>query len=679
MARAKTTKKAASRISKKVEERIVKLSLQNPDFGAKRLVPLLKQKKISVSPSQIYSILKRHDLQTREKRLARIEKSAPQKEKNPPANSSTKISDETAEQIVAASLKNPDFGARRLVSMFKENGIPVSASAVYAVLKRNGLQNREARLTRLKTKAAEERPVQKKLPIDISPAVEERIVEISLKNPDFGAKRLLPLLQENGIDASISKVYSILKRRGLQTRKLRLARLDELRSTEEAPTPEKTPAAEVTPEIEERIVAVSLQNPDYGTRRLAGLLAGEGISIASSAIYSLLKHHGLQTRDLRRSRIELERLTDGAPPDFETEAPYAVPIPAVPDEAEDIPGETADVLETPPVTAVPLAPVKAPLRARWFFYLADLLLLALVGYLGYLGYHTVLNFKQARLQPAAVAAVKPEPARRAVQPKIAVEPLKGYRKIWERNLFNIPEETPPAPKTEIPIEEIALAQKNIGLKLVGTVVAYDATFSRAIVHVTKTREQDAYREGVQAGKATIKKILRNKVIITTDKGDQLLTIDDEDFGKGGKAASKKRGASVGLTAPQTNAGEIRSGGSGSQLTPRRTRAINLKHEDVAASLADTDQLLQELTISPFMQDDQPAGFIISKIPRGSILTKMGLRNGYVVTQLNDQEITGPDQAVEFFRTLADGGEVTIQVRRSRGVRRRARQINLNIE
>ena len=89
--------------------------------------------------------------------------------------------------------------------------------------------------------------------------------------------------------------------------------------------------------------------------------------------------------------------------------------------------------------------------------------------------------------------------------------------------------------------------------------------------------------------------------------------------------------------------------------------------------------MEELSITPYMQDDEPAGFIISKIPRGSVLTKMGLRNGYVVTQVNDTEITGPEQAAEFFRTLADGGEVTIQVQRSRGVRRRPRQINLNIE
>ncbi len=602
MARAKTTKKAASRITKKAEDRIIELSRKNPDFGAKRLVPLLKQEKISVTPSRIYGVLKRHDLQTREKRLARTEKQAPQKATSPPGKPSSKIADETAEQIV----------------------------------------------------------------------------EISLQNPDFGAKRLLPLLQEAGIDISTSRVYSILKGRSLQTRKLRLARLDELLRSEDSLAPEEV-STELTPEIEERIVAVSLQNPDQGTRRLAGLLAGEGISISSSAIYTLLKRHGLQTRDLRLSRIELERLTEGAPPDVETEAPYAVPIPAAPDELEDIPEQTVDLLETPPVAPASPAPAKAPLRAHLLFYLADLLLLALVGYLGYLGYHTVLNFNQARIQPEAVAAVKPEPAQRTAEPPTAVEPLKGYHKIWERNLFNIPEKTAPAPKPEVPIENIALAKKSIGLKLVGTVVADDATYSRAIVHVSKTREQDAYREGDQAGKAKIKKILRNKVIITTDKGDQLLTIDDEDFGKGGKAASNRPRAPVSLTSPQAGAETMRFDSSGTQLPRRRVRSINLKQEDVAASLADTDQLLQELTISPFMQDDEPAGFIISKIPRGSILTRMGLRNGYVVTQLNDTVITSPDQAAGFFKTLAEGGEVTIGLRRSRGVRRKARQINLNIE
>ena len=160
------------------------------------------------------------------------------------------------------------------------------------------------------------------------------------------------------------------------------------------------------------------------------------------------------------------------------------------------------------------------------------------------------------------------------------------------------------------------------------------------------------------------------MIITTAKGDLLLTVEDKDFGKGRGSGSKQRLGPSSLKSSQP---------TGGQASRRRVRSINLKREEVQKSLADTDQLLEDLTISPFMQGDEPAGFIISKIPRGSILTKMGLRNGYVVTQINDQSITGPEQAAEFFKTLAEGGEVSIQIRRSRGVRRRSRQINLNIE
>jgi type II secretion system protein C len=683
MARAKTTKKAAATISKKAEARIVELSLQNPDFGAKRLVPLLEQENIAASHSRVYGILKRNGLQTREKRLAKLEQKPPLKKASAPKKSPTKGPDETSDQIIAASLENPEFGAKRLASLLKERDISVSSSAVYTILKRHGLQNRAARLKRLKEKVTKPAQVRKASSADITPVVEDRIVETALQNPEFGAKRLLPLLQDSGIEISTSRVYSILKRRGLQTRKLRLAKLDEPGSTQETPGPEEA-ATELTPEIEERIVDVSLENPDFGARRLAGLMAEEGISISSAAVYALLKRHGMQTRALRKSRIELHRLTDDDAPDrIEAESPRAVPMPETPEEPEHDAEETVDdTADTPPVAQVPPvppAPAKTPLRARWFFYLADVLLLALVGYLGYLGYHAVINFKQARTAAVAVAAVKPQQAPPALKPQPAVQPLQGYQKIWERNLFNIPEKKAPEPKKEIPIEKIALAQKNIGLKLVGTVVAHDANFSRAVVHVSKTREQEAFREGDQAGKAKIKKILRNKVIITTAKGDLLLTVEDKDFGKGRNGGSKQRRGPTSLKSSQPTDAQMRSGSSGAQASRRRTRSINLKREDVQASLANTDQLLEDLTISPFMQDDQPAGFIISKIPRGSILTRMGLRNGYVVTQINDQTITGPEQAAEFFKTLAEGGEVSIQIRRSRGVRRRSRQINLNIE
>jgi len=515
----------------------------------------------------------------------------------------------------------------------------------------------------------------KKAASRISKKVEDRVVELSLQNPDFGARRLVPLLKDSKIDVSASKVYNILKHRGLQTRTLRLAKLDEMGRAKEVVAPE-TASIPITPVIEGRIVEVSLQNPDHGARRLAGLLGGEGIIISSSALYTLLKRHGLQNRSLRLARIEAQRPAEAPAPVVEAPAPYAVPMPEPAEEPEGPPAVAVEISQPSAAVPVPQAVVTSTHRARGFFYLANLLLLALVGYLGF---HAVLNFQRTRLQPEAAAAIKPASVRLAAKPEIAVQPLKGYHKIWERNLFNLKKENAPAPEKEIPVEEIALAEKDLGLKLMGTVLADDSSLSRAIVHNQKTRQQEAYREGDQAGKVKIKKILRSKVIITSDKGDQLLTVDAEDFGKRGSASSKQRRVPMSLTFPQPAVAEMTSGSFGSKPRAARKRSISLNRDEVEATLADTDRLLQELTISPFMQGDQPAGFIIKNIPRGSVLTKMGLRNGYVVTQLNDQAITSPDQAAEFFSTLAEGGQVTINVRRSKGVRRRSRQINLNIE
>ena len=77
----------------------------------------------------------------------------------------------------------------------------------------------------------------------------------------------------------------------------------------------------------------------------------------------------------------------------------------------------------------------------------------------------------------------------------------------------------------------------------------------------------------------------------------------------------------------------------------------------------------------YKSGDQEAGFRLGSITRDSVLRKMGLRSRDVIVGIDDEIITSPDQASDFFKKLADGGEVTIKLKR----RRRTRQIKLNIE
>ena len=68
----------------------------------------------------------------------------------------------------------------------------------------------------------------------------KRLIEISIDNPDLGARRLLPLLRREGIRLSESSVYRVLRRNGLNTRARRLARQEQ---KQQHPVPATEPVA----------------------------------------------------------------------------------------------------------------------------------------------------------------------------------------------------------------------------------------------------------------------------------------------------------------------------------------------------------------------------------------------------------------------------------------------------
>jgi type II secretion system protein C len=248
----------------------------------------------------------------------------------------------------------------------------------------------------------------------------------------------------------------------------------------------------------------------------------------------------------------------------------------------------------------------------------------------------------------------------------SVRPLDGYRQIWQRNLFNTGKARGSDSEEKISLAKIAVAKKDLGLELVGTVVSDDPRLSRAIIDNRRIRKQEAYREGDTAGKVRIKKILRNNVVITTVEGDELLTVEIKESGKSAPFTQTQNIGSQPSSAQQA---------TGTRRQTARTSSIRLKRDEVADSLADIDGLIEQMKIAPYKSGDQAAGFRLGSITRDSVLRKMGLRSRDVIVGIDDETITSPDQASDFFKKLADGGEVTIKLKR----RRRTRQITLNIE
>jgi type II secretion system protein C len=686
-----TSKKSISKIPPKTEERIIAISLKYPELGARRLVPELKKKRISVSATTIQSILRRQGLQNREKRLAKIKQQV-QKPKSLPKKSSAKTPHKIAERIVELSLKYPEHGARRLVAELQKKKIVVSASTVYAILKRRGLQTRDKRLTQIKKRTKKSRkpklPPKKPSP-KITDEVAEHIYEISLQNTDLGAGRLVPLLEKEGIFLSSSAVYRILKRHGLQTREKRMAKAAE-NVADPAIIPKAFPE-KIPHEVEDRIVEISLQNPECGARRLMPLLQQEEIVVSASAVYRIMKRNDLENQHKRLLKLEARQALE-IPPALEVEGPEPVPeqlkidhplpvdeVPepvlepavAVPIPAEDETPEQAPIpepavaapakSERPPVRKTPLKTIKK--RGHWVFYPLYLLLFIL---LGYLGLHAVQTIQYARLDTQAIQIDDSVAVGIPAKTLISAQPLDGYRQIWERNLFNTGSVKVSDLKEKIALARLAPAKKGLGLELVGTVVADDPRMSRAIIDNRSIRKQEVYREGENAGKVKIKKILRNNVVITTADGDELLTVEIKESGKSTASAQSPYIGSRSSSAQRA---------SGTRQQRVRTSSIRLKRDELVDSFADIDGLMEQMKITAYKSGDEAAGFRLGRITRDSVLRKMGLRSRDVIVGIDDETITSPDQASDFFKRLADGGEVTIKLKR----RRRTRQIKLNIE
>jgi type II secretory pathway component PulC len=146
--------------------------------------------------------------------------------------------------------------------------------------------------------------------------------------------------------------------------------------------------------------------------------------------------------------------------------------------------------------------------------LITILNVSLLFLLAFIGYQTVEKVLGANMEPVSVEPLTSKdnvPIRNTSLSSNSA--LSDYKSVWERNLFNIsPKKLSPLQK-QINFTNVADADKNIGIKLLGTVVANVSTIGFAIIE--HNRGQNIYHEGDTAGSYIIKKIFRNNFFFDT--------------------------------------------------------------------------------------------------------------------------------------------------------------------
>ena len=273
----------------------------------------------------------------------------------------------------------------------------------------------------------------------------------------------------------------------------------------------------------------------------------------------------------------------------------------------------------------------------------------------YLGVSAVYTISKNWLSPVATPQVHPD--RVSVKPQKDHPPLSRYGAIAKRNLFNTRPDAATVPAKTINVDN--LKETDLKLKLWGTVTG-EGRRAYAVIEDTKTRQQNLYRIGDSVQDATLKLILRQKVVLSVNDRDEVLGMEE--------AGTAKRGAS-GPRVARKKASPPRL-----PVSPN-PRKLTLKSDQIESALENIDQLMEQARIRPHIEDGRPSGISITGIKPNTVFRKMRLRNGDIITGVNGTPIESVEDAMQIFGDLSSAPEVQLEIKR----RGRKRVLNYKIE
>jgi general secretion pathway protein C len=275
-----------------------------------------------------------------------------------------------------------------------------------------------------------------------------------------------------------------------------------------------------------------------------------------------------------------------------------------------------------------------------YFTIANLLLATAGVYFGVSIFYAVLTAGLDSVSPPVPAA-----GRALSGGPESPAGVSDYQAIVDRNLFNTGKKPlAESGKGAAEIDVDKLKQTGLKLKLWGTAIGPGGHLY-AVIEDPKAREQLLYRAGDTVQKAAVRLVLREKVVLNVDGRDEVLIQEEPGI---------MRAAAPGPAAEAAPAPRLAAGPS---------EQVALTGEQVEKALEDVGDLLTQATFRPHIEDGRPAGISITGIKPNAIFRKLRLRNGDVITGVNNQSITSVDDAMKVFGTLSADGPIQVQVKR----------------
>ena len=235
-------------------------------------------------------------------------------------------------------------------------------------------------------------------------------------------------------------------------------------------------------------------------------------------------------------------------------------------------------------------------------------------------------------------------------------PLQDFNLIIERNLFGSADKKL---GKNINDEFEDVEQTSLNLTLIGT-VSGNQEDTRAVIKETGTRKQDIYKIGDNIQNAVIDRILRCQVIFRIgDKYEKLVM--EEIVSPKESLYSKQKW--------KRNAQNL------SKKTNKRETTIMVNLKDIQESLNDYKQILSQVELQLHHKNGKADGLRISHIKTGSIFSRLRIRNGDIIQQINGKKLSGLEEIGELYENLKSGVQISLQIKR----RGRIKIFNYNVK
>ncbi|MDY6822568.1 MAG: type II secretion system protein GspC [Thermodesulfobacteriota bacterium] len=273
----------------------------------------------------------------------------------------------------------------------------------------------------------------------------------------------------------------------------------------------------------------------------------------------------------------------------------------------------------------------------------NLVLIAVTVYAGVDFAYTIAADQLADYTPVAVMKEKDTRVSKTSRAKS----LSDYLAIASRNIFQAAATEQKAPM-QIDVEN--LKKTDLDLKLLGTIAGMKED-SYAVIEHTRKRKQNLYKVGDTIDNATVKLILRKKVVLTINGTDEVLEMEESLAGLEGNNAFG-RGLDSGRQ--ERSAAADRAG---------RVRNVTLNRSEVETAFNNVNELMRKVRIRPHFSNGRPDGLSLDSVSSGSIFSDMGLQSKDVIVGLNGKQINTVDDCMAVYRSLSSAAEVMLEVKR----------------